>query len=81
MLSDRLSQIRRIWIGLNPFPQPSSGQDGWAHYAEEMMWEEGLGSGDPDVHIGQLSNALKRNARWPKRASPRTRCNARSWRT
>ena len=24
-------KIRRIWIGLNPFPQPSSGQDGWAH--------------------------------------------------
>ncbi|MEZ5417555.1 MAG: hypothetical protein R2708_09440 [Vicinamibacterales bacterium] len=22
------SRIRRIWIGLNPFPQPSSGQDG-----------------------------------------------------
>lgn len=30
-------KIRRIWIGLNPFPQPSSGQDGWAHSAEQMM--------------------------------------------
>jgi Bacterial protein of unknown function (DUF885) len=38
--------------------------EGWAHYAEEMMWEEGLGAGDPEVHIGQLSNALLRNARF-----------------
>ena len=34
-------KVRRIWIGLNPFPQPSSGQDGWAHYAEQMVLDEG----------------------------------------
>jgi len=38
--------------------------EGWAHYAEEMMWEAGLGSGDPETHIGQLQNALLRNARY-----------------
>ena len=38
--------------------------EGWAHYTEEMMWEAGLGKGDPEVHIGQLSNALLRNARY-----------------
>ncbi len=38
--------------------------EGWAHYAEEMMWEMGLGNGDPQTHIGQLSNALLRNARF-----------------
>lgn len=38
--------------------------EGWAHYAEEMMWEAGLGAGDPETHIGQLSNALLRNARY-----------------
>ena len=37
--------------------------EGWAHYTEEMMWEAGLGDGDPEVHIGQLSNALLRNVR------------------
>ncbi|WP_026167038.1 DUF885 domain-containing protein [Novosphingobium nitrogenifigens] len=37
--------------------------EGWAHYAEEMMWEAGLGNGDPKVHIGQLSNALLRDCR------------------
>jgi len=38
--------------------------EGWAHYAEEMMWEAGLGNGDPETHIGQLSNALLRNVRF-----------------
>jgi len=38
--------------------------EGWAHYAEEMMWEAGLGNGDPEQHIGQLLNALLRNVRY-----------------
>lgn len=38
--------------------------EGWAHYTEEMMWEAGLGDGDPEMHIGQLSNALLRNCRY-----------------
>lgn len=38
--------------------------EGWAHYAEEMMWEAGLGNGDPATHIGQLLNALLRNVRF-----------------
>lgn len=38
--------------------------EGWAHYTEEMMWDAGLGDGDPVVHIGQLSNALRRDCRF-----------------
>ena len=38
--------------------------EGWAHYAEEMMWDAGLGGGDPETHVGQLSNALLRNCRF-----------------
>lgn len=38
--------------------------EGWGHYAEEMMWDAGLGHGDPDTHIGQLLNALLRDARY-----------------
>jgi uncharacterized protein (DUF885 family) len=38
--------------------------EGWAHYSEEMMWEAGLGNGDPETHIGQLQNALLRNCRY-----------------
>ena len=56
-------KIRRIWIGLNPFPQPSSGQDGWAHYAEQMVLDEGFGGGDPRYRLAQLSDALTRICR------------------
>ena len=38
--------------------------EGWAHYTEEMMWEEGLGNGDPEMHVGQLLEALLRNVRF-----------------
>nr|WP_254049929.1 DUF885 domain-containing protein [Novosphingobium sp. TH158] len=38
--------------------------EGWAHYAEEMMWEAGLANGDPETHIGQISNALLRDCRY-----------------
>jgi hypothetical protein len=38
--------------------------EGWAHYTEEMMWEAGLGNNDPEMHIGQLSEALLRNVRF-----------------
>jgi len=37
--------------------------EGWAHYTEELMWEAGLGAGDPAVRVGQLKNALLRNVR------------------
>lgn len=37
--------------------------EGWAHYTEELMWEAGLGHGDPAVHVAQLRNALLRNVR------------------
>jgi Bacterial protein of unknown function (DUF885) len=51
------SQIGRVFVGY-------AYGEGWGHYAEEMMWEAGLGSGDPRLHIGQLMNALLRNARY-----------------
>ncbi|HST36961.1 MAG TPA: DUF885 domain-containing protein [Allosphingosinicella sp.] len=38
--------------------------EGWAHYSEEMMWDAGLGNGDVETHIGQLSNALLRDCRF-----------------
>jgi len=38
--------------------------EGWAHYAEELMVEEGLAQNDPALHIGQLLNALLRNVRF-----------------
>jgi APA family basic amino acid/polyamine antiporter len=56
-------KIRRIWIGLNPFPQPSSGQDGWAHYAEQMISDEGFKRDDPRYRLAQTSEALTRICR------------------
>ena len=38
--------------------------EGWAHYTEEMMWDAGLGDGQPEMHIGQLLEALLRNVRF-----------------
>lgn len=38
--------------------------EGWAHYAEQMMVDAGLGDGDPEVRIGQLLKALLRNVRY-----------------
>jgi hypothetical protein len=38
--------------------------EGWAHYTEEMMADEGLRRGDAEWHIGQRLSALKRNVRY-----------------
>ena len=56
-------KIRRIWIGLNPFPQPSSGQDGGAHYAEQLVTDEGFKREDPRYRLAQTSEALTRICR------------------
>lgn len=56
-------KIRRIWIGLNPFPQPSSGQDGWAHYAEHLVVEQGFKRDDPRYAMAQLTESMTRICR------------------
>jgi len=38
--------------------------EGWAHYTEQMMLEEGFGNGDPRVRLAQLEEALLRDARY-----------------
>ena len=38
--------------------------EGWAHYAEEMMYDEGLGAGQPEMRVGMLTNALLRDVRF-----------------
>ncbi len=42
----------------------SSNAEGWAHYTEQMMLDEGYGNGDPKLRLGQLQDALLRNARY-----------------
>jgi uncharacterized protein (DUF885 family) len=41
-----------------------SNAEGWAHYSEQMMLDEGYGNGDPKLRLGQLEDALLRDARY-----------------
>jgi uncharacterized protein (DUF885 family) len=43
---------------------PGSFVEGWAHYTEQMMLEEGFGAGDPKLKMGQLADALLRLCRF-----------------
>jgi uncharacterized protein (DUF885 family) len=38
--------------------------EGWAHYDEQMMVDEGLGNGDPHYRVMQLMLALQRDCRY-----------------
>jgi uncharacterized protein (DUF885 family) len=38
--------------------------EGWAHYAEQMMVDEGFGGGDPKIRLAQLQEALLRDCRY-----------------
>ncbi len=51
------SRVRKL-LGAN------SNAEGWAHYAEQMMLDEGYGDGDPRLRLGQLQDALLRDARY-----------------
>jgi hypothetical protein len=51
------SKVRKL-LGAN------SNAEGWAHYCEQMMLDEGYGNGDPKLRLGQLQDALLRDARY-----------------
>jgi uncharacterized protein (DUF885 family) len=38
--------------------------EGWAHYCEEMMYDEGAAGTSPQAHIAQIKDALLRNVRF-----------------
>jgi uncharacterized protein (DUF885 family) len=42
----------------------SSNAEGWAHYSEQMMLDEGFGNGDSKLRLGQLQDALLRDVRY-----------------
>jgi len=42
----------------------TSNVEGWAHYCEQMVVEEGYGGGDPRMRLAQLSDALLRDCRF-----------------
>ena len=41
-----------------------SNVEGWAHYGEQMMVEQGFGNGDPKTKLAQLEEALLRDCRY-----------------
>jgi uncharacterized protein (DUF885 family) len=38
--------------------------EGWAHYCEQMMVDEGFGGGDPKIRLAQLQEGLLRGCRY-----------------
>ncbi|MDQ6823414.1 MAG: DUF885 domain-containing protein [Candidatus Eremiobacteraeota bacterium] len=38
--------------------------EGWAHYSEQMMVDQGWGNGDPHVRLAQLDEAMLRECRY-----------------
>jgi uncharacterized protein (DUF885 family) len=51
------SKVRKL-LGAN------SNAEGWAHYCEQMMQDEDYGNGDLKLRLGQLQDALLRDARY-----------------
>jgi hypothetical protein len=51
------SKVRKL-ISANTYVE------GWAHYCEQMMIDEGYGGGDLKLRLGQLQDALLRDARF-----------------
>jgi hypothetical protein len=56
-IKDAPSKVRKL-IGCG------SNAEGWAHYSEQMMLDEGYGNGDLKLRLGQLQDALLRDARF-----------------
>jgi uncharacterized protein (DUF885 family) len=53
----KLSKARRIL-------EAGSNLEGWAHYSEQMMLDEGYGGNDPRLRLVQLQDALLRDCRY-----------------
>ena len=58
MWLDKAPSKARKLVGANTYIE------GWAHYCEQMMLDEGYGNGDLTLRLGQLQDALLRNARY-----------------
>ena len=61
--------VQFLWIDKNPSTirkliYSGTNAEGWAHYCEQMMLDEGYGNGDPKLRLGQLDDALLRDARY-----------------
>ncbi len=74
----RMTAVHEVWPGhfvhgLKSMRAPTKVQkmfgsytftEGWAHYTEQMMLDEGFGADNPENRLGQLEQALVRNCRF-----------------
>jgi uncharacterized protein (DUF885 family) len=51
------SDVRKVF-------RASTNSEGWAHYCEQMMLDEGFHAGEPKYRLAQLQDALLRNVRF-----------------
>jgi uncharacterized protein (DUF885 family) len=51
------SEVRKVFGA-------SSNSEGWAHYCEQMMFDEGFHAGEPKYRLAQLQDALLRDVRF-----------------
>lgn len=61
--------VQFLWVKQAPTKtrkllDSASNAEGWAHYCEQMMLDEGYGNGSSQLRIGQLQDALLRDARF-----------------
>lgn len=61
--------VQFLWVKQAPTKtrkllDSASNAEGWAHYCEQMMLDEGYGNGSPQLRMGQLQDALLRDARF-----------------
>ena len=60
----QLLWFRQVPTMVRKLSQANSNVEGWAHYTEQMMLDEGYGNNDPKLRFGQLIDALLRNCRY-----------------
>jgi uncharacterized protein (DUF885 family) len=61
--------VQFLWLPsvkskVRKFEGANSNVEGWAHYCEQMMLDEGYGDGRPQLRLAQLQDALLRAARY-----------------
>jgi uncharacterized protein (DUF885 family) len=56
-------ELQRVPSRVRQALRCASNSEGWAHYCEQMMVEEGFGRGDPRIELAQLALALSRIGR------------------
>jgi uncharacterized protein (DUF885 family) len=59
-----LLHVRHARSRLGKIVRSTACTEGWAHYCEQMMVEEGYGAGDPMLQLAQLGEALLRDCRF-----------------